>query len=78
MHRIDPATGAEMRITPQGLTIGSAEGNWRFVPAPEGYRLSHFEADGSVVAHGVREVDGWWDWHFILEDGALRRGAPAY
>lgn len=78
MHRVDPATGAEMRITPQGLAVSSKDGSWRFVPAPEGYRLSHFEADGSIVGHGVREVDGWYDWHFVLEGEKLRRGAPAY
>jgi hypothetical protein len=78
MHHVDPVTGAEMRLTPQGVTVSAAGGTSRFVPAPDGYRLSHFEADGSIVAHGVRAVDGWYDWHFILEGGVLHRGTPAY
>jgi hypothetical protein len=78
MVRIDPATGAEIRLAPDGLTIASPHGARRFVPAPEGYRLSHFEPDGDVVARGEHAVDGWYDWHFTLADGVLRRGGPAY
>jgi hypothetical protein len=78
MHRVDPATGAEMRITPRGVTITVADGSWRFVPAPDGFRLSHFEPDGSIVAHGVKAIEGWYDWHFIFDGDVLRRAAPAY
>jgi hypothetical protein len=78
MHRLDPETGAGISLAPDGVTIASPDGSRRFVPAPTGYRLSHFEADGGIVGHGRDPVDGWYDWHFVLDGDTWRRGGPAY
>jgi hypothetical protein len=79
-ERLDPRTGATLVLAPDGLTILSPDGDRAFIPAPEGYALSHFGPGASIVARGSAKVDGWWDWHFEadVEGGLLRRLGPAY
>lgn len=77
MRRTDPVTGETIVLAPDGVTLVAPDGGRRFVPAPPGYRLSHFEGD-TIVGQGEQAVGGWWDWHFVLEGSVLRRGDPAY
>jgi len=65
-------------VRPEGVTISAGDGSSRFVPAPPGYSLSYMDADGRIVGQGERAVDGWYDWHFVLEGETLRRDGPAY
>jgi len=77
--RIDPATGATLTLAPEGLTMLRRDGRQSFIPAPDGFSLSHFEG-AAVVGRGEAAIDGWWDWHFEVdaEAGRLRRLGPAY
>ena len=78
--RLDPRTGSTLILAPEGVTIVSPDGGRTFVPAPDGYALSHFGEGAAIVAQGSKPVDGWWDWHFEtdVEAGLLRRLGPAY
>lgn len=78
--RRDPRTGATLTLASEGLTILCPSGGRAFIPAPDGYTLSHFGEGTTIVARGGAEVDGWWDWHFEadVEAGLLRRLGPAY
>jgi hypothetical protein len=79
-RRVDPRTGAAFILAPEGLTTIAPDGARAFIPAPPGYKLSHFAEGNCVVGRGEAPVDGWWDWHFEVdaETGALRRLGPAY
>jgi hypothetical protein len=79
-RRIDPATGATLILAADGLTVLRSDGRRGFVPAPEGFSLSHFGEGTIAVGRGETPVDGWRDWHFApdVEAGLLRRLGPAY
>jgi hypothetical protein len=79
-RRTDPCTGSTLVLSPDGLTILRTGGGRDFLPAPDGYSLSHFSEGITVVGRGEAPLDGWWDWHFEpdLETGRFRRVGPAY
>jgi hypothetical protein len=79
-RRTDPRTGSTLILSTEGLTILRPDGGRAFLPAPEGYSLSHFGEGLSVVGRGEAPHDGWWDWHFEpdLDNGRFRRLGPAY
>lgn len=79
-RRTDPRTGSTLILSPEGLTVLRPDGSRGYLPAPEGYSLSHFGEGIDVVGRGEAPRDGWWDWHFEpdLETGAFRRLGPAY
>jgi hypothetical protein len=77
--RLDRRTGATLILAPDGLKV-LRTGAAGFIPAPEGFSLSHFSEDAILVGRGAAPIDGWWDWHFEadVEAGLLRRLGPAY
>jgi hypothetical protein len=54
------------------------------VRSPAGFHLRHLargvNGDVQVVCGSSEEVDGWYDWHFAIDEntGALRRAEPSY
>lgn len=61
------------------------DGTLKFeVQAPAGYSFSyltqHPDLGTAVVCGAESEVEGWFDWHFSIdeESGALHRYCPAY
>ncbi len=79
-RRTDPRTGSTLILAPDGLTVVRPDGGRDFLPAPDGYSLSHFGEGIVLVGRGEAPFDGWWDWHFEadLETGTFRRLGPAY
>lgn len=79
-RRLDPRTGSTLVLAAEGVMILSPDGGGAFIPAPEGYALSHFGEGVAIVGRGAQAVDGWWDRHFEAdaEAGLLRRLGPAY
>lgn len=79
-QRVDRRTGSTLILSPEGLTIVDPGGGRSFLPAPEGYSLSHFGEGISVVGRGAAPQDGWWDWNFEpdFKTRCFRRLGPAY
>jgi len=83
----DPASGYSVALDHEGrgrLVLFDPEGAPAGeIEAPPGYLLSHLiEAPDRllVVAQGDEAVDGWHDWHFVVDakGAGLVRAGPAY